>query len=170
MSSFQINSNGIQGTLPNPAQAHQTPVAASCAFKLFRSNFRTSSVTFSTHLRLSEDDSEMFENIGKRDAGQGKIMDELAWRSKKVQLEEAEAIRFQKRLKSKPWKIPYEDARKWVQANLGPSTKEEFFDLVENGNLRSPYIPKQPEKYYSEKGTWISWEHFLVRTPPKSTN
>jgi len=160
---FQINSNGIQGTLPNP-------VAASRAFRLFRSNSRISSAAFSSHLRLSKDDSEMFENIGKGNEGQGKMMDELALRSKKVQLEEAEAIRFQKRLKSKPWKIPYEDARKWVQANLGPATKEEFFDLVENGNLRTPYIPKEPEKYYSEKGTWISWEHFLVRTPPKSKN
>lgn len=51
--------------------------------------------------------------------------------------------------------------RKWVRANLDPDTKEEFFDLVANGNVRTPYIPKQPEKFYSEQGTWISWEHFL---------
>jgi len=34
-------------------------------------------------------------------------------------------------------------------------------DMVANGNLRTPYIPKQPDVYYSEDGTWISWDHFL---------
>ncbi len=55
--------------------------------------------------------------------------------------------------------------RKWVQANLGVDTKEEFFDLVANGNLRTPYIPKEPEKYYTVSGTWISWDHFLKEKP-----
>eukprot|EP00562_Extubocellulus_spinifer_P017808 CAMPEP_0178585922 /NCGR_PEP_ID=MMETSP0697-20121206/25649_1 /TAXON_ID=265572 /ORGANISM="Extubocellulus spinifer, Strain CCMP396" /LENGTH=239 /DNA_ID=CAMNT_0020222019 /DNA_START=483 /DNA_END=1202 /DNA_ORIENTATION=- len=64
-------------------------------------------------------------------------------------------------LKSRPWKLPYEDARRWVQANLGADTQEDFFDLVENGNLRTPYIPKNPEDYYSATNNWISWDHFL---------
>lgn len=51
--------------------------------------------------------------------------------------------------------------RKWVQANLGVETKEEYYDLVANGNLRTPYIPKEPERYYKLSGTWISWHHFL---------
>jgi len=48
-----------------------------------------------------------------------------------------------------------------VQANLGADTEEEFNDLVANGNLRTPYIPKMPEKYYTETKEWISWDHFL---------
>jgi len=44
---------------------------------------------------------------------------------------------------------------------LGVDTEEEFNDLVANGNLRTPYIPKRPEEYYSAVGTWISWNHFL---------
>jgi hypothetical protein len=44
-------------------------------------------------------------------------------------------------LKSKPYKLPYKDAKVWVQRNLGASTQEEFEDLVLNGNLRTPYIP-----------------------------
>ena len=47
------------------------------------------------------------------------------------------------------------------QANLGAETKEEFLDLVANGNLRTPYIPKQPEEYYKRTREWISWDHFL---------
>lgn len=41
-------------------------------------------------------------------------------------------------------------------------TKEEFYDFVENGNLRTPYIPKRPEEYYSGTREWISWDHFLT--------
>lgn len=117
-----------------------------------------------TTLCLSElcesDDSELFESIGQMPE-QDKILDEIAWRSTKVRLEEANTRRFKKTLRSKPWKLPYDDARIWVQKNLGVDTKEEFFDLVANGNLRTPYIPKEPEKYYTDNGTWISWDHFL---------
>jgi hypothetical protein len=48
-----------------------------------------------------------------------------------------------------------------VQRNLGVDTKKDFFDFFANGNVRTPYIPKEPEKYYSDNGTWISWDHFL---------
>jgi hypothetical protein len=75
------------------------------------------------------------------------------------QLEQANTRSF---LKHAPWKLPYNDARLWIQANLGPSTKEEFNDLVENGNLRTPYIPKRPEEYYTRTREWISWDHFLT--------
>jgi len=34
--------------------------------------------------------------------------------------------------------------------------------LVENGNLRTPYISKRPEEYYGERGEWISWDHYLL--------
>lgn len=96
---------------------------------------------------------------GSGDGGdQAEQLGELSWRAAKVKLEDANTRSF---LKRKPLKLKYEDARKWVQANLGPDNKEEFFDLVENGNLRTPYIPKQPEAYYSSTGEWISWDHFL---------
>ena len=117
------------------------------------------------------DDSDLFNKITNNDRnhfindadsqGQSQILSELQWRSKKISLEEAESERFKKRIRSKPWKLPIEESRKWVYANFGVGTKEEFMDLVANGNLRTPYVPKNPEKYYSEKGTWISWRHFL---------
>lgn len=115
----------------------------------------------------SYDDSNLFESLNEEKAQkvnsheEKKILDEIAWRSKKVELEEANTRRFQKMIKSKPWKLPYDDASIWVQKNLGVDTEEEFMDLVENGNLRTPYIPKNPERYYN--GTsWISWTHFLT--------
>mmetsp|Transcript_22047 Transcript_22047/g.33001 ORF Transcript_22047/g.33001 Transcript_22047/m.33001 type:complete len:181 (-) Transcript_22047:410-952(-) len=111
-------------------------------------------------------DEQIFERAMENHCDdQNEIMDELRWRSMKVNLEEANTRAFQKKIKSRPWKLPYDDARKWVQANLGVDTKEEFFDLVENGNLRTPYIPKEPEKYYTESGTWISWDNFLKEKP-----
>lgn len=74
------------------------------------------------------------------------------------QLEHANTRSF---LKRKPRKLPYEDARRWVQANLGCDTEEEYDDLVANGNLRTPYIPKRPQEYYTGTREWISWEHYL---------
>lgn len=110
---------------------------------------------------IDQSDYEMFASVGENlesSNDQKEVIDEINWRVKKVALEEAHTRSF---LKAKPRKLPYEDARRWVQANLGADTKEEFYDLVANGNLRTPYIPKQPEKYYKDQGTWISWNHFL---------
>ena len=90
------------------------------------------------------------------------MLDDFSWRAAKIRLEEQNTQSF---LKRKPRKLPYLDARRWVQYNLGPDTKEEFDDLVANGNLRTPYIPKKPEEYYTETGDWISWEHFLTMDP-----
>jgi hypothetical protein len=113
----------------------------------------------------SDDDSEMFQGIlddaDNSIMDQTDIMNELSWRLDRSKLEEQEQNRFRKRIQSKPWKLPYNDARKWVQANLGIETEAEYNDLVANGNLRTPYIPKNPEKYYSEDGSWISWKDFL---------
>ncbi|KAI2503963.1 hypothetical protein MHU86_10460 [Fragilaria crotonensis] len=86
------------------------------------------------------------------------MLDELAWRAAKIRLEDAHTRSF---LKRKPMKLRYRDARRWVQANLGAETKDEFKDMVANGNLRTPYIPKNPSTYYRETGDWISWDHFL---------
>ena len=64
----------------------------------------------------------------------------------------------------KPLKLDYRTSRRWIQRNWNPKTKEEFYDLVANGNLRTPYISKQPEKYYGDRGEWISWDHYLLVT------
>merc|ERR1712232_405899 len=90
------------------------------------------------------------------------MMEEISWRAAKIQLEEENRNRF---LKRKPRKLPYLEARRWVQYNLGADTREEFDDSVANGNLRTPYIPKKPEEYYKETGDWISWDHFLTMDP-----
>ena len=72
-----------------------------------------------------------------------------------------EADHTRKFLRSRPRKLAYDEARTWVQRNLGVDTEDEFNDLVENGNLRTPYIPKRPEEYYRQSTEWISWDHFL---------
>eukprot|EP01082_Thalassiosira_pseudonana_P005896 g5614.t1 g5614 contig2:913544-914167(+) len=86
-------------------------------------------------------------------------IDELNWRLAKLRLEESYTKRI---LSRKPIKLPYEQSRKWIQRNWNPKTKEEFEDLVLNGNLRTPYISKRPEEYYGERGEWVSWEHYLL--------
>lgn len=111
-----------------------------------------------------EDDSQLFRDVQEQQEtseATNEMMDELSWRKHKVMLEEQNERRFQKALRSKPRKLSYEQAKKWVQANLGVDTQEEFEDLVLNGNLRTPYIPKDPMRYYTDVGTWLGWDDFL---------
>lgn len=102
----------------------------------------------------------------QEDGDQSETNGRIARRAQEIEVEQErgrlEELNQQDFLKRKPRKLPYEVARKWIQANLGANTKEEFLDLVENGNLRTPYIPKRPEEYYTETREWISWDHFLT--------
>ena len=55
-------------------------------------------------------DDEMFASLNRRSIDideEKEIMGELAWRTKKISLEEANTRSF---LKSKPWKLPYEES------------------------------------------------------------
>jgi len=123
---------------------------------------------------IPDDDSHLFEEnmmtSGRNSEQQDKdeeneksIMNELSWRTNKILLEEQNDRRFQKVLQSKPWKLPYDVAKEWVKKNLGAETKEEFEDFVLNGNVRTPYIPKDPKRYYTDMGTWLGWEDFLCK-------
>jgi hypothetical protein len=119
-------------------------------------------------LELKNDSNANDENYeGDDDAGDENInmMEQVLMRQETLDVEKVreqlEQDNMRKLLSRKPIKLPYEAARRWVQANLGPNTKEEFFDLVANGNLRTPYIPKNPEGYYTSTREWISWDHFL---------
>lgn len=101
---------------------------------------------------ISDEDVQFLSAIDKR-------ANEIEIESSRKKLEDANTQSF---LKRRPRKLPYADARIWIQRNLGPATEEEFYDLVENGNLRTPYIPKRPEEYYTRTREWISWDHFLT--------
>ena len=87
------------------------------------------------------------------------IDDDLTWRVAKIRLEEANTRRF---LRARPIKLPYETSRIWIQRNYGIKTRREFMDLVDNGCIRTPYISKDPENYYGQRGEWISWDHYLL--------
>ena len=106
-----------------------------------------------THLLLANE-NERSDGTDNTTEDDDKMLSELV----RVKLEADHKRKF---LKSRPRKLAYEEARTWVQRNLGVDTEEEFNDLVENGNLRKPYIPKRPEEYYSHFNEWISWDHFL---------
>lgn len=67
-------------------------------------------------------------------------------------------------IRRKPLKLDYKTSRRWIQKNWNIKSKAEFYDLVANGNLRTPYISKRPEEYYGARGEWISWDHYLLTT------
>ena len=112
---------------------------------------------------INDEDSTP-EDGGKKQSRS--IMDQAKERIESIHVEklrnDLEVANTKSFLKRRPIKLPYNDARKWVQANLGCDTKEEFDDFVLNGILRTPYIPKNPETYYTNTREWISWDHFLT--------
>jgi hypothetical protein len=105
------------------------------------------------------------ENVPNHDDNDDDLYKQLGLRINEIQVETTRAslekAHTQSFLKRKPIKLPYKDARRWVQANLGCETEEEWYDSIANGHLRTPYIPKQPERYYTQTREWISWDHFL---------
>jgi hypothetical protein len=131
-------------------------------FVLTLSRTVTSFLTPQHHRHCS---SSCWRLYDKEEENNDTMMDQVQKRHDNFQVENArvalEHAHTQSFLKRRPRKLPYENARIWVQANFGVDTQEEFDDLVANGNLRTPYIPKNPEAYYKETREWISWEHFL---------
>lgn len=99
----------------------------------------------------SDEDNALYKELQQRH-------EEIQIEKTRTALEEQNTKSF---LKKRPVKLPYKHARKWVQANLGVDTKEEFEDFVEMGYIQTPYIPKNPEQYYTRTRDWISWDHFL---------
>jgi len=93
------------------------------------------------------------------------LNEELQKRHEEIQIDKTrsalEEQHTQSFMKKRPVKLPYKHAQKWVQANLGVNTKEEFEDFVAMGYIGTPYIPKNPEQYYMRTREWISWDHFL---------
>ena len=88
----------------------------------------------------SKNENENSDETDKtKSAEDDKMLSELV----RVKLE---ADHKRKVLKSRPRKLKCDEARTWVQRNLGVDTEDEFNDLVESGNLRTPYIPKRPEE------------------------
>ena len=79
------------------------------------------------------------------------------WRVERARLEEHHnrAIRQRKRRF-----LPYVDACMWAR-RMGFSSKEEWDEWISLGEKRTPYITRDPQKYYSEMGTWRGWDHFL---------
>mmetsp|Transcript_1079 Transcript_1079/g.2373 ORF Transcript_1079/g.2373 Transcript_1079/m.2373 type:complete len:299 (+) Transcript_1079:123-1019(+) len=89
----------------------------------------------------------------------GVVMEDLDWRLMKLKLEEENTRRF---LTSGPRFLPYQECRKWVQAwGQRWRTQKDWNYWIECGEKRNSYIPSRPEEYYTKRGSWISWAHFL---------
>lgn len=83
----------------------------------------------------------------------------LSTRLTRARLEHHHTLQF---LRRPPLKLPYTTSQKWIQHNFPHiKTKEEFEQLVSDGDLKNVYISKRPEEYYGRRGEWISWEHYL---------
>ena len=55
-----------------------------------------------------------------------------------------------------------QDCKAAVRADYTPTTRSEWDYWIHCGEKRNCRIPSDPEREYSEQGTWISWEDFLT--------
>lgn len=63
----------------------------------------------------------------------------------------------------------YKVAREFVRS-LGLGNQAEWESFVNEGNLRDPRIPGEPEKTYQNRG-WVDWNDWLgIREPDKNTD
>lgn len=68
---------------------------------------------------------------------------------------------FQGRLKAKSIHLPFKEAVKWARAMGRWDSEEEWWEWIEMGEGKNPYIPSNPEKYYGERGQWRGWDYWL---------
>ncbi|EKX34316.1 hypothetical protein GUITHDRAFT_147297 [Guillardia theta CCMP2712] len=81
--------------------------------------------------------------------------------SVKVFREQLERKWMLSRIRAKTVFLPFEEAVKWTRALGWWESKEEWQEWIEWGELKNPYIPSNPERYYGERGEWKGWDYWL---------
>lgn len=88
-----------------------------------------------------------------------KSFSELQYNINKLRLEQQNTKRF---LTAGPRFLPYKHCREWVVAWGGRwQNEKDWKDWIFEGEKRNSYIPARPDEYYTNRGEWISWDHFL---------
>ena len=80
------------------------------------------------------------------------------WRIERYRLD---FINLKRMLTSPPRHLPYDAAKKWVQAQNMWKSQEEWFEWIAEGEKSVFYIPSDPENYYRRIGGWEGWDKFL---------
>jgi hypothetical protein len=94
-------------------------------------------------------------NDGDRDADWSKLQTELARR----RLEERHTEEF---LSSGARCLSYDKCKTWVQKNgYGWKSQQEWEDFINAGESLQWFVPSNPEKHDTQKGTWLSWRDLL---------
>jgi len=131
-------------------------------------NFYLTTTTTTTILSAIDNDNEQDvvpPSMPPSDEEGNALCKELRQRHEEMQIEKTRCALEEQHtksfLKSRPRKLTYQQARLWVQNNIGIETKEEWEDFLEMGYIKSSYIPNNPEEYYTLTREWISWDHFL---------
>ena len=85
----------------------------------------------------------------------------LQWRVERARLEQSHSNSLRQRPRRY---LSFSQASNWAQT-LGLQSKREYYEFLEMGEGLSSYVPRDPEQYYSEKGTWLGWIMFLTGSP-----
>lgn len=80
------------------------------------------------------------------------------WRVERARLEERNIERLRR---SKPRYGSFAFTSNIVQ-RLGLSNEQEWREWLELGEGWSPYLPRDPERVYTDKGQWLGWRRWLT--------
>ena len=83
------------------------------------------------------------------------------WRIERSRLDHQQSARVRRRAP----RYPSFAASSAVAQSLGLSSKEEWEDWLELGEGWSPYLPRDPERYYTERLQWLGWTQWLTGEP-----
>ena len=83
------------------------------------------------------------------------------WRVERARLDHQRS----KQLRARPPRYPPFAISSNIVQTLGLSTRDEWLEHLELGEGRSPYVPTDPETYYTQRGEWLGWRAWLTGSP-----
>ena len=57
--------------------------------------------------------------------------------------------------------IPMDVAVRWARRLNLWGSKEKWEEWIEDNKHRNPFIPPNPEEYYTARGVWLGWRYWL---------
>ena len=57
--------------------------------------------------------------------------------------------------------IPMDVAVRWARRLNLWGSKEQWEEWIEDNKYSNPFIPADPEAYYTARGVWLGWRYWL---------
>mmetsp|Transcript_13140 Transcript_13140/g.21479 ORF Transcript_13140/g.21479 Transcript_13140/m.21479 type:complete len:171 (-) Transcript_13140:46-558(-) len=121
--------------------------------------FGTTRTTFSSALGATRKEADNKKELDDEDSYSPAPWEaELHYQINKRRLENAWV---NKMMKSKTRFLPYTQCSEWAKRQNMWVDRKEWKDWISMGEGKPSLVPSDPERFYTNQGTWVSWEDFL---------